>query len=54
MAGVASQSKSLAQNEVFILPPYADEILIEAASNPNVETSPDGTTFYDTTLTFIM
>jgi hypothetical protein len=54
MAGVASQSKSLAQNEVFILPPYADEILIEATSNPNVETSPDGTTYYDTTLTSLV
>ena len=51
MAGVASQSKSLGIGEVFILPPYADEILITAASNPNVETSPDGTTYYDTTLT---
>ncbi len=51
MSGVASQSKSLEIGEVFILPPYADEILITAASNPNVETSPDGTTYYDTTLT---
>ena len=54
MAGVASQSKSLETGEVFVLPPYADEILIEAASNPNVETSPDGTTYYDTTLTSLV
>ena len=54
MAGVASQSKSLTTGEVFELPPYADEILIEAASNPNVETSPDGTTYYDTTLTSLV
>tara|TARA_B100000214_G_C23956358_1_gene623045 strand:+ start:1279 stop:1536 length:258 start_codon:yes stop_codon:yes gene_type:complete len=54
MPGIASQSKSLATGEVFELPPYADNILIEAASNPNVETSPDGTTFYDTTLTALV
>ena len=50
MSGVASQSKSLTTGEVFQLPPYADEILISAASEPNVETSPDNDTFYDTTL----
>ena len=54
MSGVASQSKSLGVGEVFVLPPYADEILIAAASNPNVETSPDGTTYYDTTLTSLV
>jgi len=54
MAGVASQSKSLTTGEVFELPPYADEIVISAASNPNVETSPDGTTYYDTTLTSLV
>jgi hypothetical protein len=52
MAGVASQSKSLAQNEVFELPPYADEILLEGGSL-TAESSADGSTFYAITVAVI-
>lgn len=42
---IASQSKVLAQNEVFELPPYADSILL-VGTGVVVEHSPDGITFY--------
>ena len=47
MAGVASQSKSLTQNEEFELPPYADNIIIEVSSGtPTLSCSSDGTTYF--------
>ncbi len=46
MSGVASQSKSLAADEVFELPPYADEIMISGAATPVLESSHDKTTFW--------
>ncbi|MAV64754.1 MAG: hypothetical protein CMG00_06140 [Candidatus Marinimicrobia bacterium] len=54
MAGVASQSKSLAQNEEFELPPYADEILIVAGTSgePDVE-SWDGSDWRDVALSAV-
>tara|TARA_B100000214_G_scaffold299438_1_gene229599 strand:+ start:3676 stop:3927 length:252 start_codon:yes stop_codon:yes gene_type:complete len=49
---VASQSKTLAQNEVFELPPYADSILLEGSSLA-ASSSADGITFYAIDVTAI-
>ena len=46
MAGVASQSKTLTSGEVFELPPYADELIFEAASELTVSVSSDNDTFF--------
>lgn len=43
---VASQSKVLDTNEVFELPPYAEELIFDAASELTVSVSHDNVTFY--------
>ena len=44
---ISSQSKVLDTNDVFELPPYAEELIFDAASELTVSVSHDNVIFYD-------